>query len=1221
MALLHCLRRATSMPLSLPATAQRPRLFLRHGLAMAGIAWLVAIGGCGETVTVVQLGGDVVSDGSDLGPPQWPKPAAEDGAALQCPGGHGCACTQDSECAASGLCVASAGGQACAVPCPDGFCATGLACRTVEGKAGGPWCVPAGGRLCDPCSVDADCKVPGHATAACVDYGELGRFCGVGCSSDGDCGQGHACRQIKSSSGAVVQQCVRSGGAGGGLGACSCSPRAIAAKLQTVCGVGACSGTRSCGEAGLSACTAPQPAVEVCNGSDDDCDGQTDESNGVPLCDDGKPCTADSCSGAAGCQASPIDGPCDADGSVCTASDSCQGGACVAGTALVCDDGQPCSDDLCDKAKGCVAVWPAAKPCDDGNACTLDEVCTGGQCGGGSAKVCDDGDACTADSCDAVKGCLHQAASGGPCSDGNACTGADLCTDGKCGGTPVTCDDGNPCTTDGCDAVKGCTASAVSGPCDDGDLCTSGEQCSGGKCSGGVAKTCAAGGPCVIAACQPSSGQCTEKLRVDGTACSDGKACTVQDACLKGACVGKFSCDDKNACTADVCGVDGSCSSVALLTGNCQPAVCKGLDCDDKNPCTVDGCDSKGCSHVAASGTACNDGSACTVGDVCTAAAQCIGAAIICHDDNPCTDDGCSPAAGCTFLLGNGPCDTGSCKVGQCAAGACVATGQEGCDDGNPCTTDSCVGAKCLHIAVEDGVACNDGSLCSSGDICSGGSCGGQPVVCGGGTACAMAICDPASGSCVSKPETNGTLCDDGDACTVSDACLSGVCKGAAKLCDDQNPCTVDSCTGGACGSVASSGACDDGNACTSGETCSGGACSGAAVSCDDKNPCTVDSCEPIKGCVAQAGNESGSCDDGDPCTAGDLCSGGKCLGKLADDAVTTIAGAGVSGSGDGKGVLAKFTLPLAVAADAAGVLYVADGADSGPRIRKIAADGTVTTIAGSLKGFGDGAALTAKFWGPSGIAVAGDGAVYVADRYNQRIRKISGNVVSTLAGSAAEAGFFDNKAEGGYADGSGASARFDEPVGLAFGPDGNLYVVEAANHRVRRVAMDGTVDTVAGSGVAGKANGAAAQAQFNAPTAIAVAANGDIFVADTGNHQIRKISGGTVSTWAGDGVAGKTDGAFAQARFSAPAGLALSADGMLVVADAGNHVVRALSGGVVSTLAGTAVATYLDGAPAAAAFNGAQGIVRTAAGKWAIADSANFRVRQLFVATLACVP
>jgi DNA-binding beta-propeller fold protein YncE len=1187
------------------------------------VAVLVALcgaPGCGESVRVVQLGGDASSDGGDLGPPQWPQPPASDAAAYACPGGHGCACTADADCSQSGLCLDLANGKACAAPCTEGYCPSGAVCRPVQG-VGGSWCVAAAGRVCDPCATDSDCAERGHDGAACVDYGAAGRFCGTACASDGDCGSGYQCRQVPSSSGATVRQCVRSGSQPASLGLCSCSSRAIAQKLQTVCGSGSCTGTRACGDSGLSDCSAAKPQAEVCNGADDDCDGQTDENAGGALCDDGKPCTADTCGGSEGCKSAPLEGPCDADGSVCTTGDSCQGGVCVAGAALVCDDGNPCSDDGCDKAQGCVATWPAGKPCDDGNSCTSSDACSGGHCKGGSVQGCDDGDACTADSCDPSTGCVHQPASGGPCSDGDACTGADTCAGGQCSGQAVSCDDSNPCTQDGCDAVTGCTTTPASGPCEDGDLCTSGEQCAGGKCSGGVAKSCSGSGPCVISACQASSGQCTDKLRIDGTACSDGKACTVLDTCQKGACVGKLSCDDKDPCTADLCGVNGACSSVAIWTGSCQPAACKGIDCDDKNPCTVDGCDAGGCTHIAATGVACDDGSACSVGDACTANGKCLGAAIICHDDNPCTDDACSDQAGCTFLLGNGPCDTGSCKAGQCAAGKCVPTGQDGCDDGNPCTTDSCVNGKCSYVALEDGSACDDGSLCSSGDTCNGGSCGGKPVVCAGGSACASASCDPQSGSCVTKPETNGTLCDDGDACTGSDACLSGACKGAAKSCDDQNPCTTDSCTAGVCGSSATSGPCDDGNACTSGESCSGGTCSGVALSCDDKNPCTVDSCDPTQGCIAKPGSDGVSCDDGDVCTLGDLCSGGKCLGKLADDAVTTLAGAGVSGSGDGKGLLAKFTLPLAIAADADGVLYIADGADSGPRIRKMAADGTVTTLAGSLKGFGDGAALTAKFWGPSGIAVAADGSVYVADRYNQRIRKISGNTVSTLAGSAPEPGFFDNKAEGAFADGQGAAARFDEPSGLALGPDGKLYVVEAANHRVRRVSMDGTVETLAGSASAGKTDGPAAQAQFKGPTAVAVASNGDVFVADTGNHLIRKISAGVVSTVAGDGIAGKVDGALGQARFSAPAGLAVSPDGTLVVADAGNHVIRAVSADAVSTLAGTGVATYLDGLPAAAAFNGAQGIVRTAAGTWAVADSANFRVRRLFVAKLACVP
>lgn len=201
-----------------------------------------------------------------------------------------------------------------------------------------------------------------------------------------------------------------------------------------------------------------------------------------------------------------------------------------------------------------------------------------------------------------------------------------------------------------------------------------------------------------------------------------------------------------------------------------------------------------------------------------------------------------------------------------------------------------------------------------------------------------------------------------------------------------------------------------------------------------------------------------------------------------------------------------------------------------------------------------------AGFSDPFGIAIADDGTIYVADAgESNRIRKITGEgIVTTFAGSSE-----------GFADGAGAAAAFNTPSALAIDPNGNLYVVDTGNNRIRKVTPQGEVSTIAGDGTAGYADGPAAQARFNGPIGIAVAANGNVFVADTYNDRIRMISpDGQVSTVAGAGTPGYADGDRNNSLFDTPCGVIATADGSLIVADTGNDRLRKITpDGNVSTL------------------------------------------------------
>ena len=272
---------------------------------------------------------------------------------------------------------------------------------------------------------------------------------------------------------------------------------------------------------------------------------------------------------------------------------------------------------------------------------------------------------------------------------------------------------------------------------------------------------------------------------------------------------------------------------------------------------------------------------------------------------------------------------------------------------------------------------------------------------------------------------------------------------------------------------------------------------------------------------------------------------------------------------------------------------------------------GTVTTFAGSPgdRGSTDGTGAAARFYLPSGIAVGPDGFVYVADSANNALRKISpAGVVSTLAGSPGNFGTFD---------GPGSTALFDFPAGLAVDESGMIFVADSYNHTIRRVTPGGEVSTVAGlAGTNGSSDGTGATARFSYPAGLQVDGSGNIYVADHSNYTIRKITpGGVVSTFAGSaGVYGSNDGVGSAATFATVSGLAFDGIGNLYVADEGNSRIRKITpGAAVTTLAGGGSAPGSeDGTGAAARFRYPSGIAATAAGELYVADTDNLTVRHI---------
>ena len=743
----------------------------------------------------------------------------------------------------------------------------------------------------------------------------------TGCASDKDCpASGEACTQAACTAGGCTVQALDTGPCDDGD---SCT-------INDACQAGTCGGTAD-------------PACE-CK-TDVDCADDGDLCNGSSICDvqahkclldqgtvvacpdtDGDPCTAPSCVKDTGkCATGPSNdaGSCD-DGNPCSADDACKAGKCEGVGQCLCKVDSDCKDDdnKCNGTMYCdtttppyaCAVNPATRvkcpPDEDGNPCTL-PACqpTTGKCipvpadpDGTKHIDCDlDASACTPDTCDA-KGACQAAETTCKCQqnsdcaqqeDGDPCNGTLYCnkvlslcevnpaTVVKCPQTALAV-----CVVDECEPKSGkCAPVAVTDgeKCSDGTECTASAQCKAGECTAVgpnlcVCKTtadCAEFVPankclgamfcnktkstcqlnpatsticntkddtaCAFASCDPKDGKCKAQATPDGAVCeADGTPCTGTDTCKAGVCgVGDFQCK----CAADAdCAANQSDPCLGTLycnkaTSYCAVNTANKVVCDDGAACSPLKRDSK-------------DGK-------CKAAPQ--------PDDAPCGPDGLA-------------CLVSRCKAGKCEPNKAL----KGC----ACwTTEDCAG-------FEDGDACNGTLYCALGP--NGSSCAVNPataVTCADdpSTPCLVATCEPADGSCKGKPGHEGASCDDGDACTLKDACADGSCvmapDSATPDCDDSNVCTADSCNSAkGCQNAVKPGICDDGDACTTGDACKQGVCLPAATTtCDDGNDCTTDGCDPSSGCTAKARGGL-PCDDHDACTGQDTCDSATCKGGAAPD-------------------------------------------------------------------------------------------------------------------------------------------------------------------------------------------------------------------------------------------------------------------------------------------------------------------------------------------------
>jgi sugar lactone lactonase YvrE len=331
---------------------------------------------------------------------------------------------------------------------------------------------------------------------------------------------------------------------------------------------------------------------------------------------------------------------------------------------------------------------------------------------------------------------------------------------------------------------------------------------------------------------------------------------------------------------------------------------------------------------------------------------------------------------------------------------------------------------------------------------------------------------------------------------------------------------------------------------------------------------------------------------------------------------IQTVAGNGTSGFSGDNGAAAKASLsePFGVAVDTVGNLYIAD--TSNHRIRKVDTSGVITTVAGNgTEGFsGDGGAATsATLNTPIGVAVDAAGNLYIADAFNNRIRKVNAaGVITTVAGNG------DARFSGDH--GVATSASLSAPFGVAVDKAGSFYIADTSNHRVRKVDTSGMITTVAGNGTEGFSGdgGAATRASLNFPTGVTVDRAGNLFITDQSNHRIRKVTtGGAITTVAGNGDAGFSGdhAAATSASLNLPIGTAVDAAGTLYIADTSNHRIRRVSAdGMVSSVAGNGIGGFSgDGSAATrASLNSPSGVAGDSAGNLYIADSFNNRIRRL---------
>ncbi len=623
----------------------------------------------------------------------------------------GLSCTLDSCDTKTGKCANQPTAKACddSQPCTTDACdltkgctnvpANGLACddgdnctspdKCSAGKCGGPY-------TCQ-CKANADCNDNNPCTVDKCDAGK--------CSADPTAANGTACSSSDKCQMPNTGKCS--------AGVCAATNQPITCTALTTCQNAACNpASGKCESVNKPDGTGCDADKDGCTVADKCAAGQCVA--GVKAqCASTGPCSAGTCksdaaqpSGYSCTQTALAAGTACEDGQYCTGGDKCDSaGKCAAGPAVSCASlTDACNTGTCDEGKDqCIKTAKASTvACDDALYCSISDHCDGvGKCIGGSARTCAGGN-CLVGACDEAgdKCGTKPAAAGATCTDGSICTQADTCDSaGVCkGANPQVCDDKNPCTTDSCDAVKGCVYTPAAGAtCDDGNSCTTGDKCdTAGNCQAGT----------FVCQCQTDAG------------CNDANACTT-DKCVANKCSNTITagavCDDKNPCSlASTCNSTGACVADATKTYDCSAQN----DTCNTGVCYASTAGTAACKkQPKPKGVSCDDGQYCTTGDLCDDVGKCIGGvAPTCPKPATCMAALCTEAAkGCTTqpqALGtacsdNDPCTAGdNCNgTGTCTVGSPMAD-FSACDDAIAATGgDFCYNKLCKGFALQNGPA------------------------------------------------------------------------------------------------------------------------------------------------------------------------------------------------------------------------------------------------------------------------------------------------------------------------------------------------------------------------------------------------------------------------------------------------------------------------------------------------------------------------------------
>ncbi len=782
-----------------------------------------------------------------------------------------CSCEQDSECddsdsCTNDVCVNSPTGKVCKYnpkACEDGDPCTLGFCANGDCQ-----------QVANPCDDTNACTADSCDPAAGGCQHAVIAECVYNCKVDSDCSlaiEGQACSVANCDLGQPHPTVP-------GEFSCVTGP-----KFDPAAGINLCEDGSPCT---IDSCDpAKGGCVQEVKSCDDDDECTIDSCSNLDgtctnlgvICNDDDPCTTDTCVTGEGCVGNPID--C-SDGDVCTVDICNPGTGACESTGLACSDGLPCTADACNPETGECEF--AAKSCDDGNNCTLN-YCNPqtGECVD-TIKTCDDINPCTIDSCDQGTGdCVFD---GLQCSDGNKCTQDTCNAEGKCENTPINCDDGDECTIEFCDATTG-GCKAVVKDCDDQNVCTT-DACNStsGDCEY-TAKTCSDNNQCTADSCNPLTGACTNVKK----ACDDGNDCTddycnpllaSNEGCVNvaiapqqcgEACQNNGECDDNNGCTADLC-----------LFGKCVIAP---MDCDDGICCTIDGCDPNTLE--------------CRYDKIPGCAEKCFGDDSLCDDQDPCTTDSCHPDSDVCIWDPDPDCVTcnsdldclpqfhpAAIQTGVlnfCAVGNCdkPAPGDQGkcvwspkvCHDANICTFDQCIPTDGCQFRTA-------GDLDGDGQIDCDTGCD-EDTDCDDDNLCTVDACELETNNCFFLPVD----CNDSDACTQdychpSDGGCNNVadaeCAGLGQDCKVEADCDIgDKCVFAACAPLDT-----------------GAVCQYEPRNCNDYNSCTTDSCDPATGCFYEKADDScdppkcaatSDCNDDNACTS-DACVFGKCIYEPVDD-------------------------------------------------------------------------------------------------------------------------------------------------------------------------------------------------------------------------------------------------------------------------------------------------------------------------------------------------